>query len=125
MARKGKGNFYHAKRSAVAAPATSASTRKYCAPIVGSGDQVFTIGKTKDDDKFKVVKEKLGNTLPPSPRMTQLMLQGLSKFWKSLSATSLLSLIFHSGFSKLRKMMGQLCLRRAQSMNVSPRSTGC
>ena len=57
---RGNGNFYHAKRSATTAPASSASTNDYRAPTVGLEDMVFTIGKTKDAAWFEFVKEELG-----------------------------------------------------------------
>ena len=62
MGRKGQGsgNFYHAKRSAVAVPASTTSTNDYRAPTVGLEDMVFTIGKTKYAAIFKVVKKELG-----------------------------------------------------------------
>ena len=62
MGRKGQGsgNFYHAKRSAAAVPASTTSTNDYRGPIVGLEDLVFTIGKTKDAARFEVVKEELG-----------------------------------------------------------------
>ena len=61
MGRKARnGNFYHAKRSASAVPATTTSANEYRAPTVGLEDLVFTIGKTKDAARFEVVKEELG-----------------------------------------------------------------
>ena len=61
MGRKGRGNdnLYHAKRSAAAAPASSASTNDYRAPTIGLEDMISTIGKTKDAVRFAVVKEEL------------------------------------------------------------------
>ena len=62
MGRKGRGsgNFYHAKRSAAAVPASTTSTNDCRAPTVGLEDILFTIGKTKDAARFEVVKEELG-----------------------------------------------------------------
>ena len=62
MGRKGQGsgNFYHAKQSAAAVPASITSTNDYRLPTVGLEDMVFTIGKTKDTARFEVVKEELG-----------------------------------------------------------------
>ena len=41
-------------------PANSSATNEYRAPTAGLEDMVFTIGKTKDADRFEVVKEELG-----------------------------------------------------------------
>ena len=57
MGRKDK-KFYYTKKLAVTSATTS--TTKYHGPTVGLEDQVFTCGKSKDSDKFKVVKEELG-----------------------------------------------------------------
>ena len=54
------GRGYYPRRPAVAVPANSTVTNEYRAPTAGLEDMVFKIGKTKDADRFEVVKEELG-----------------------------------------------------------------
>ena len=56
------GQYQHirARQPAATEPAPSPSATEYRAPTVGLEDQVFTIGSTKDADKFELVKEELG-----------------------------------------------------------------
>ena len=49
-----------ARRPAATDPAPAPSATEYRAPTVGLEYQVFTIGITKDADKFELVKEELG-----------------------------------------------------------------
>ena len=99
---RGNGNFYHDKRSTAAAPASNASTNEYSAPTVGLEDMVFTIDKTKDESRFKVMKEELGKHFVTQSWSDAADAARPWRFLKSLNTRNQLSQNAHCVFLKKR-----------------------